>query len=968
MNINWRYQCWWLGIFCLVIGGTLAEYGGSATAEITPDATLGSEGSVVNSNVVINGLPSDRIDGGAIRGKNLFHSFVQFSVEVGRGAYFTNPAGIENILSRVTGSNRSEIFGKLGVLGQANLFLINPHGIIFGPEASLDVNGSFVATTADAIQFSNQGFFSASAPAVPPLLTVNPSALLFNQIAPKAIASQSVAPAGLDPTGNSTFGLRVPDSQSLLLVGGNINIDSSTGNNGGLKAFGGRIELAGLAVPGTVGLNIAGNNFSLSFPNDIRKADVSLTNGSEVNVRAGGNGSITINTENLNITGGSKLRAGIASNLGSPDSKAGDIDINATGVIKLTDGSFIANVVQNGAIGRDGNINIQAESVFATDGSNLIASTLGKGDAGNINIYARDIVSFDGESQDIPGFLYGGAYSQVKSSGAEGRGGSVNITTGSLFVTNGAVLTAVTNGKGDAGDINIYARDTVSFAGEGSFDQKSSGAYTNVNGTSLGQGGSINITTGSLSVTDGAQLVASTFGQRDAGNINIYARDTISFAKQGPDLSSSGAFSRVESGATGKGGSINITTGSLSVTAGAVLTTSTNGQGDAGNVNISARDTVSFIGEGSFDPELGFRQYSGAFSSVKGNGIGRGGNVNITTTGSLSLTQGAEFNTSTFGHGDAGNVTIQVNGPISFNGKGSGPNFFSSGAFSEVDATNTTVSKGGDIKIRGTSSLSVTNGAQLSTSSGGRGNAGNIFVDVNSTLEAINGTISTSAVQSTGGAINVTSRDIRLSRNSGIKTNVFSGAGNGGNITLTARSSIIAFDNSDIFAFARDGKGGNITLDTPAFFGFGYRPTPRGTDPATLDRKGRMDINASGAVAGIITLPDNRFVQSSLTQLPTNIINTNNLIAHSCITRSLKQKGSFLITGVGGLPTRPDDLSTAPFQTYTVPTVTVSSHLSRSVSSTAPAPPWKLGDTIVEPQGLYRLPNGQLILSRDCSQ
>ena len=151
----------WLGVLSwLGVWGTIAiSVNDRAIAQIVPDASLGGERSVVTPNTVIRGLPSDRIDGGAIRGSNLFHSFQQFSIGEGRGAYFANPAGIENILSRVTGNNRSEILGRLGVLGNANLFLLNPNGIVFGANASLDVAGSFTATTANAIALGDQGFF-----------------------------------------------------------------------------------------------------------------------------------------------------------------------------------------------------------------------------------------------------------------------------------------------------------------------------------------------------------------------------------------------------------------------------------------------------------------------------------------------------------------------------------------------------------------------------------------------------------------------------------------------------------------------------------------------------------------------------------------------------------------------------------------------------------------------------------------
>jgi large exoprotein involved in heme utilization and adhesion len=97
--------------------------------------------------------------------------------------------------------------------------------------------------------------------------------LLFNQVAAQPITNQSVA------------GLSVPNGQSLLLVGGNVSLDG-----GSLYARGGRIELGGLAGTGTVGLNVDNNNLSLSFPDVVERADVSLSNDAEVNVRAGGGG------------------------------------------------------------------------------------------------------------------------------------------------------------------------------------------------------------------------------------------------------------------------------------------------------------------------------------------------------------------------------------------------------------------------------------------------------------------------------------------------------------------------------------------------------------------------------------------------------------------------------------------------------------------------------------------------------
>ncbi|NEQ83765.1 MAG: S-layer family protein, partial [Moorea sp. SIO2I5] len=197
---------------------------------------------------------------------------------------------------------------------------------------------------------------------------------------------------------------------------------------------------------------------------------------------------------------------------------------------------------------------------------------------------------------------------------------------------------------------------------------------------------------------------------------------------------------------------------------------------------------------------------------------------------------------------------------------------------------------------------------------------------------------------------------IRLRGDSDITTSVFSGAENGGNITITT-DSLIAFADSDILAFARDGRGGDITFKTPIFFGFAFRPAPKGTDPATLDNNNRVDINASGAVDGVITLPNLDFIQNSLTELPDNLIDTDNLLANSCIVRTSEQEGQFIITGGGNLPTRPGDASVSRYPTGEV----------RTVPSQSASRPWQKGDPIVEATGVYQLPNGRLVMGRECS-
>ncbi len=596
-------------------------------AQIVPDNTLGAESSIVTPNVNINGIQGDRIDGGAIRGANLFHSFEQLSVLEGRGAYFTNPAGIANILSRVTGANRSNILGRLGVIGNANLFLINPNGIVFGPSASLDVQGSFVATTANAVEFGDRGIFSASAPKSPQLLDVNPSAFLFNQIPPGAITNRSVV------------GLRVRQGQNLILLGGNVNLDG-----GVLEAPSGRVELAGLAQSGRVGINQESNNLSLIFPDGAVRADISLSD--RASIEAGGD------------------------------------------------------------------IQVHGRRVTLTEGSQIKAVAQGAANAGNIT-----------------------------------------VNTGQLIVREGAQVRASTSGRGQGGTVVVNAFESIELSG-----------------------------------------------------------------------------------------------------------TSTNGQ------------------------------QSGLFAD----------------------TQSA---------GDAGDIKVD------------------------------------------TGQLTVSDRALITSRSTGMGRAGNIVITVRGTLEANNGTLGTSATVSTGGAITVKAGDIRLFGDSNITTSVFDGTGGGGNIYLEA-DSILAFDDSDILAFADRGKGGDITLNTPAFFGENYRPKLSNADPAgTLDKNNRVDLNATGAIDGVIITPDTSFIENSLTELPENQIDTDSLLATSCIARRNRpSRGSFTVTGTGGLPQSPGDAQMSSF-----PTVDVETLPSEGIPrATNPNRPWQKGDPIVEPQGAYRLPNGQLVLSREC--
>ena len=233
------------------------------------------------------------------------------------------------------------------------------------------------------------------------MLNVNPNAFFFNQIAAQPIQVSSGGFRRFDRnTGKRLYdeGLRVPDNRSLVLLGGDVIFDS-----GSLAAPGGRIELAGVAESGTVGLAVNSGNLSLSVPNSVSRADVSL-NQFLADVVAGEGGSITVNARNLNVLDNSELQAGIGDGLGSVNAQAGDITLNATETVTIAR-SYIVNGLGDlqlanqklpalGAVGKGGDINIQAASLQLRNSAELITGTAGQGDSGNISIRANESVSF----------------------------------------------------------------------------------------------------------------------------------------------------------------------------------------------------------------------------------------------------------------------------------------------------------------------------------------------------------------------------------------------------------------------------------------------------------------------------------------------------------------------------------------------------------------------------------------------
>ncbi|MBW4616636.1 MAG: filamentous hemagglutinin N-terminal domain-containing protein [Desmonostoc vinosum HA7617-LM4] len=594
---------WWQGLG-IAIASAIVLYTTSSVAQITPDGTLPN-----NSNVKLEDN-TRIISGGTTRGANLFHSFREFSVPTGQTAFFNNALDIQNIFTRVTGSSVSNIDGSIRTLGKANLFLMNPNGIIFGKNARLNIGGSFVVTTANAIGFDNLGFFSASNPEAPsPLLTVNPNALLFNQIVAAPIQNSSTARAGFTPGGEDAFGLRVRDGRSLLLVGGNVNMDG-----GRLNAFGGLVELGGLASVGTVGLNGDGNNnLSLSFPNSVERSDVFLSDRAQVNVLAGNGGSITVNARNLEMTGRSLLRAGIDTRLGSNNSKAGNISVNATVAINLNNNSEIFNQVLSEANGQGGDVSINARTLRLESGARVNTGTFGAGNGGNLSVDAQD-VQLIGRSANV---LFGSGLFTSARPNSTGNAGDLIVKTNTLLVREGARVNTGTFGPGKGGDLSVDAQD-VQLIGRSANGRFGSGLFTSAQLNSTGDAGNLIVKTNTLLVQDGARVTVQSSETGTAGNMTLNAR-SIRLTNKG-SLSANTGIPKVDRDR--EQATININSQDLILTGNSNITTNARGaRVIGGNININT------------DVLVGFEN-----SDISANSDNfRGGNVRINTKGIFGI-------------------------------------------------------------------------------------------------------------------------------------------------------------------------------------------------------------------------------------------------------------------------------------------------------------------------------------------
>jgi filamentous hemagglutinin family protein len=919
-----------------------------AIAQIIPDNSLGTESSRTVP-ATINNLPSDRIEGGATRGPHLFHSFQEFNVGEGRGAYFANPNGILNIFTRVTGGNPSNILGILGVQGNANLFLLNPRGIVFGPNARLDLRGSFIGSTGSGILFDNGFEFSAANSNAVPLLAINmPVGLRFREN-PGAIINQSIAPNPSPPDLPlpvpifDNIGLAVDPGQTLALVGGNIQF------NGGIAtASTGQILLGSVKSPGLVEIEPTALGLNLNY-GDIQDF-----------------GNIDMNSSLLNTSGlgGGKV-----------DIRGANISLSSSGIYGLTLGNL------------DGRgIDINAQNLRLERGAQIFTTTLGEGKGSNINIRATDSVEMfglgiEGYQQLTESFQTSGTgnpfISQIvlfTSAIGSGGAGDINIEAGRLLMSNGVVAGAPTFGAGNGGNLTIRA-NTVELV--------SSALYNGTTNATTGQGGNITVEAERLILRDGGAFASFSLSDGASGNIAIKASESVELSGSLPvGLGQTRIGTNTFQG-NGKGGDISIDTKRLSVSNGATisLTTgaifgevvfSTNG-GTGGNLTVRASESIEVSGESRF---LGNAGYVASSFVTQTASSGRGGDIRLSTP-KLTVQNGGVISAASLGAANAGDITInadrlEVRGIGSNSRLRSGIEASAGRAFNAVNPNTT--GNAGSLNLNA-SQLILRDSAVVNVQSSGTGRAGNINVVADSIALDNKAIIDGTTVSGTGANINLQAQDIQLRRGSIITTDA--GSSDGGNIRIN--SDVLATlpnENNDITANARTARGGQVTVNVPNIFGFTAvtREQARSSLGLTDAEFAALQVNPTSllptsdiaaisqqsgpALQGAVTFSTTGVNPAQgLVALPQNVVDPTTLIAaNPCIEG---EGNEFTITGKGGVPPNPNDvLSNDSAQFNWVEPVTTGSHKAEVKSpeieikpqAVIPAQGW-----VMDAQGQVRL-------------
>ena len=854
-------------------------------AQILPDATL-PENSIVTPEANLQ-----RITGGTQARSNLFHSFSEFNVRTGETAHFENTLAIDNIITRVTGEQLSNIDGILRTNGSANLFLVNPNGIHFGANAQLDIGGSFVASTASGVNFADGSEFLTTGGDTP-LLTVSvPVGLQFNRANPGSITSNG-------------SNLAVSTRQTLGLVGGDIAL------SGGTLAAGGSpfIEVDGIPTATTLGGRIELGS--------VRQGEVGIATGDR---------GLNFNYVNVSDFGNIQLERRV--NVGTTGTGGGDVQVFARN-LQMRDLSSIFSITQGSQAG--GNVTVNATESVELVGTGDFTQTLQQFTSPGANQFTT------------------GATGLYNLTFGTGNGGELAIETPQLLARNNVAILSAAQGMsaGPNGALTINASEYVEVTA--ALIASSNGAEV------MGNSNNLTVRTSRLLVQDDGLILTTTFGPSQGGDLTIEA-DRIELTRvRGFALNSFFSFgTAIATGSlgTGNAGNLTIDARTIELSDSAQINSGTIDSGQGGSLRIEASESIELRG-GNSGEELPTQENVAMQDNVFNTTItattltvGNAGNLSLTTP-RLILRDGATITADTFGQGMGGTINIQADivelSGISPDGRlpttisGRSINLFGGGS-------------AGNVQID-TDRLIVRDGARVAVSSQGRGRAGNLEINAADIQLDRHAELTAATAAGEQGNITLNASAIVLRHGSRITTNSIDTA-SGGNITIDT-DTLVALEDSDITANAQESFGGRVTIDTQGIFGTAFRErlTPNSDITATGETEDK-----SGMVT--ITTPD-LDPSSGFVELSSVTVDTEGILERGCLTPSASQRGRFTVVGAGGLPDRPNNPASLPFETFAIPSG--SSELQERANMT-------VREEIVEAEGIFQLEDDRFVLGRLCS-
>ena len=867
-------------------------------------------------------------------GANLFHSFEQFNVHKGESATFSGPDSVQNILSRVSGGSASWIDGKLGLtVPDANLYFLNPAGVMFGPNASLDLTGSFHVSTADYLRMGENDRFYARPQEKEILSVARPAAFGFLNppFAKGGISVEGKGQISADQWDGKPSGLAVSEGKTLSLVGGDIEIrngtwfeTAETGEmgyanphaekmTGSLSAPGGRINMVSAASAGEMAVESGMPDFSSGNPaygtitvSGKSLTDVSGNGAGSVFIRAGkfvaddsavygknfgakDSGRIEIQADSISFENGSEINA---NTYGS--GKGGDVILNAfesltfsgADEMKCASRIFLETHSRSPDAGNTGRLDISAGDIVFSDGAYISGSTFGSGSGGNMMLLSENDIRFGGMGYDPyvnyfvriysddnpvnPEASYGGILSLAHVFSTGGNSGDIDIKADNIFLSDSASILSMTAGAGNAGSISISADDSVMMARP--MGPAEWGGAISVN-TRGGNAGNILLEAGELTVKDGYSISSSGCWEGEcgkSGDVNIRVSRDVLLSGVNP-YGGATVWLGVNGGGN-EGGNIFLEANALTLENGAAVTAVTYGSAGGGNIQIRAADSVHIRGSAPM------KDYH--FSPDTGYDYSQ-----YTIAEALSSILAGSQNPDS-SSGSSGTVSVHAQN-ISISDSGMISTSTSGGGRAGIITLEADRLELGSRALISSASTSPENG----------GAAGIIDINADSVRLTADSRITTDAVStgnggSTDGRISITAADMLYLNGSEITTSVKGGDGKGGDIEII-RPEFAVLSHSRIEANAYEGAGGNIQIAAGQFL---------------LSADSSVEASSQLGIDGNINIesPD-ADVSGSLTALPSDPPDAARWLSTPCFQRTSEDISRFVITRKDGVPPRFDD-------------------------------------------------------------